>query len=76
MSKGKHGKEAAGCPVGSLFKSMEETFGADSGIGGHLHRSQLELLKAIRAWADGRIEHLERDNPSRRKKKVTRIKVD
>lgn len=76
MSKGKHGKEAAGCPVGSLFKSMEEAFGADSGIGGHLHRSQLELLKAIRAWADGRIEHLERNDPSRRKKKVTRIKVD
>jgi len=29
MSKEKRRKEAAGCPVGSLFKSMEETFGAD-----------------------------------------------
>jgi hypothetical protein len=55
---------------------MEEIFGAGSNIGGHLQRSQLELLKAIRAWADGRIEDLEQQNPSARKKKMTKIKVD
>jgi hypothetical protein len=76
MSKEKRRKEAAGCPVGSFFKSMDEIFGAGSDIGGHLQRSQLELLKAIRAWADGRIEHLEQQSPSRRKKKVTKIEVD
>lgn len=76
MSKDQHRKEAAGCPVGSFFKSMDEIFGSGSDIGGHLQRSQLELLKAIRAWADGRIEHLEQHGPSRRKKKVTKIEVD
>jgi hypothetical protein len=76
MSKEKHRKESAGCPVGSFFKSMEVLFGSGSDIGGHLQRSQLELLKAIRAWADGRIEHLEQQGPSKRQKKVTKIKVD
>ena len=75
MSKEKRKKEPAGCPVGSFFKTMDEIFGAGSDIGGHLQRSQLELLKAIRGWADGRIEHLEKQHPSKRKKKVTKIEV-
>ena len=76
MSKEKCRKEAAGCPVGSFFKTMDEILGAGSDIGGHLQRSQIELLKAIRAWADGRIEHLEHQSPSKRKKKVTKIEVN
>ena len=76
MSKEKSGKEAAGCPIGSFFKNMDEIFGAGSDIGGHLQRSQLEFLKAIRAWADGRIEQLEQKFPSNRKKKMTKIKVE
>jgi len=76
MSKVKHRKEAAGCPVGSFFNNMDQIFGSGSDIGGHLQRSQLELLKAIRAWADGRIEHLEQQGPARRKKKMTKIEVD
>ena len=75
MSKEKRKKETAGCPVGSFFKTMDEIFGAGSDIGDHLQRSQFELLKAIRAWADGRIEHLEKQHPSKRKKKVTKIEV-
>jgi hypothetical protein len=75
MSKKRTGKETAGCPVGSFFKGLDDVFGAGSDIGGHLHRSQLELLKAIRAWAEGRIEHLEKQHPSKRKKKVTKIEV-
>jgi hypothetical protein len=76
MSKEKRRKETAGCPVGSFFKSMEVLFGSGSDIGGHLQRSQLELLKAIRAWADGRIEHFEQHDASGRRKKVTKIKVE
>ena len=76
MSKDKRRQATAGCPVGSFFKSLDDLFGAGSDIGGHLQRSQLELLKAIRAWADGRIEHLEQQGPSKRQKKVTKIKVD
>ena len=76
MSKDKRRQETAGCPVGSFFKSLDEVFGAGSDIGGHLQRSQLELLKAVRAWADGRIEQLEQQRPSKRKKKVTKIEVD
>jgi len=76
MSREKHKKEAAGCPVGSFFKGMDEIFGSGSDIGGHLQRSQLELLKAIRAWADGRIEDLEKQHASKRKKRVTKIEVE
>jgi len=75
MRKEKRRKEAAGCPVGSFFKSMDEIFGAGSDIGEHLQRSQMELLKAIRAWAEGRIEHLEKQHPAKHKKKVTKIEV-
>jgi len=75
MSKDKRRKVAAGCPVGSIFNSLEEIFGAGSDIGGHLQRSQLELLKAIRTWADGRIEHIERQHASKRKKSVTKIEL-
>jgi hypothetical protein len=75
MSKDKRRKAAVGCPVGSFFKSLEDVFGAGADIGGHLQRSQLELLKAIRAWAEGRIEHFEKQHPSKRKKKVTKIEV-
>ena len=76
MSKKKHRKETAGCPVGAFFKSMDEIFGAGSDIGEHLQRSQLELLKAIRSWADGRIEQLEKQHASKLKKKITKIKVE
>jgi hypothetical protein len=76
MSKDKRRQAAADCPVGSFFKSLEDVFGAGSDIGGHLQRSQLELLKALRAWADSRIEHIEQQQPSKRKKKVTKIEVD
>jgi hypothetical protein len=76
MSKEKRRKETAGCPVGSFFRSMDEILGAGSDIGGHLQRSQLELLKAIRAWADGRIAHLEQQRASTGKKKATKIKVE
>jgi len=76
MSKDKRRKETAGCPVGSFFKSLDDVFGAGSDIGGHLQRSQLELLKAIRSWAGGRIEQLEKQHASKLKKKITRIKVE
>jgi hypothetical protein len=75
MSKDTRRKAATGCPVGIFFKNLDGAFGAGSDIGGHLQRSQLELLKAIRAWAEGRIEHLEKQHPSKRKKKVTKIEV-
>jgi hypothetical protein len=75
MSKDKRRNETAGCPVGRFFKSLEETFGAGSDSGGHLQRSQLELLKAIRTWANERIERIERQHASRRKKSVTKIEV-
>jgi hypothetical protein len=76
MSKEKRRKDVEGCPVGSFFRNLEAIFGNGSDIGGHLQRSQLELLKAIRAWADGRIEHLAQQPSSERRKKVTKIKVE
>jgi hypothetical protein len=76
MSKEKRRKKAAGCPVGSFFNDLDDFFGADADIGGHLQRSRLELLKAIRSWADGQIAHLEQPASARRGKKVTKIEVD
>ncbi len=49
MSKEKRKKEAQAAPSSVFFKIMGEIFGAGSDIGDHLQRSQLELLKAIRA---------------------------
>jgi hypothetical protein len=76
MGKQKSKKEIGGCPVGSFFRNLDEIFGAGSDIGEHLKRSQLELLKAIRSWADGRIEQFEKQRVSKLKKKITKIKVE
>jgi hypothetical protein len=76
MGKDPRKKESAGCPVGRFCMDIERLFGAESEIGGHLHRSQLELLKAVRAWVDERLERLERGQEPRRKKKVTKIRVE
>jgi hypothetical protein len=44
----------------------------------HLEQAQLELLKAIRSFVDGRIDRLEKKNgaKNRPKKKATKIKVE
>lgn len=76
MSKAGRKKTAAGCPMGMLFAELERLFGSGSEIGGHLKRSQLELLKALRAWADERSEHLESGAKPRPRKKVTKVRVE
>jgi hypothetical protein len=68
--------EATECPVGRFFSECERLFGTGSKTGGHLNRSRLELLKAVRSWVDGRIEDLESAGSPRRKRKVTKIKVE
>jgi hypothetical protein len=76
MSKNKNYKVTAGCPVGKFFMSLETIFGATSEMSEHLNKSQLELLKAIRTFVDGRIENLEKKHASKRKKRMTKIKVE
>jgi hypothetical protein len=76
MSKKRSEKMASGCPVGTFFESINAIFGDGSDIGRHLQRSQLELLKAVRTWADGRIEQLEEYHSAKHPKKATKIKVE
>jgi hypothetical protein len=76
MSKKKCIPDVAECPVGRFFINLEKIFGATSDISSHLGRSQLEMLKAIRAFLDGRIDTLEKKKAGRRNKKMTKIKVD
>jgi hypothetical protein len=77
MPKAKRGCDhPAGCPIGSLFQSLAALLGPGAETGAHLKRSQLELLKALRAWADGRIGELEGRRRPGRGKRITKIAVD
>lgn len=76
MPKAKRGCNPAACPVGSLFQGLAALLGPGSETGAHLKRSQLELLKALRAWADRRIAELEGRRRPGRGKRLTKIAVD
>jgi hypothetical protein len=55
---------------------LETIFGAGPDMGDHLDKSQLELLKAIRAFVDGRIEAIEKKHSGKRQQKMTKIEVE
>jgi hypothetical protein len=76
--KDKETSEPLHCPVGRFFNELEEMFGSKSDTMVHLEQAQLELLKAIRSFVDGRIDRLEKKNnaKSRPKKRATKIKVE
>jgi len=76
MSRSKRHKVEAGCPVGRFFMGLETIFGAGPDMGDHLDKSQLELLKAIRAFVDGRIEAIEKKHSGKRQQKMTKIEVE
>lgn len=76
MGRKKHDREPETCPVGRFFHELEKTFGTQSEMIQHFNRSQLELLKALRAFVDGRIERLEKEQAAKQKKKATKIEVE
>ena len=76
MSKEKSEGGALLCPVGRFFSDLEKQTGKGSDFHKHLGKSRIEFLKAVRALVDERIEHIEKKDAKRQKKRVTRIKVD
>ena len=76
MEKEKDKSEPVFCPIGKFFYDLEQTFGQDSTFSGHLKKSRIELLKAVRSLVDGKIEDLEKKSSGKKGRKATKIKVD
>ena len=75
----KHNEErVVVCPVGRFFMDLQEAWGSGkkSKFLGHIDRSKVEFLKALRSLLDDRIEGLEKKERSGREKKATRIQVE
>ena len=76
MAKEKEKSEMCLCPVGRFFSDLEKASWEKSKFFKHLNQSRVEFLKAIRSLIDERIENLEKKEPPKTKKKMTKIKVD
>ncbi len=76
MTKEKDNKEMAYCPVGRFFLDLEKGSGKKSKFFDHLTKSRVEFLKAIRSLVDERIEGLEKKDPTKGHKRVSKIKVE
>lgn len=75
MSKEKAEKELS-WSVGRILSNLEQALDRKSEFMGHLTRSRIEFLKAIRSLVDEKIERLEKTRPATGKKKMTKIKVE
>ena len=69
-------EEMCSCPIGTFIKDVEKTFGKKSNFFGHITRSRIEVLKAIRSLVDERIEILGEKRTGTDRKKMTNIEVD
>lgn len=76
MVKEKNEKEMFVCPVGKFFFDLEKAYGKKTEFFGHLNKSRIEFLKAIRSLVDERIENLEEKVSGKAKKRMTKIKVE
>jgi hypothetical protein len=76
MSKEKHEKDMAYCPVGRFFMDLEKVAGSKSKFFEHLNNSRIEFLRGIRALVDERIEKLEKKARKRGEKKADKIEVE
>ena len=76
MGKEKNEKEMVSCPVGDFFSDLEKVFGKKSKFFGHMSRSRLEFLKAIRSLLDEKIECVEKKGTAKAGKRMTKIKVE
>ena len=75
MAAKKSESQTANCPVGKFFMDFENFFGKKSDFAKHMTQSHLEFLKAMRALLDVRIDHLEKKEAPKKKKRMTKIKV-
>jgi hypothetical protein len=76
VSRKKKSDEVQACPVGRFFQELDKAFGPRSEMRRHFSRSQLEILKALRSFVDARIEHIEKQQSSQRKRKSAKIEVE
>jgi hypothetical protein len=75
MAEKKSEQETTGCPVGNFFEDLEKALGKKSPFFEHMVQSKLEFMKGIRSLLDARIEHLEKMQSGRSRRKMTKIKV-
>lgn len=76
MAEKKSEQQTTGCPVGSFFEDLENTFGKKSPFFEHMTQSRLEFMKGVRSLLDARIENLEKKRSGNPAQKMTKIKVE
>jgi len=64
------------CPVCRLFTELESAYGKKSNFFNHLNNSRVELLKAVKALVDDRIEYLEKKTETPAPRKAAKVKVE
>jgi len=73
-------ENVCGCPIGTLFRDVEKTFGKKSNFIDHMTQSRIEVLKAFRSLVDDRINDLDRKKSAsgkkKKKKRMTKVEVD
>jgi hypothetical protein len=69
-------EQSVGCPVGKLFRELEDVMGPKSKFFEHMTRSRIEFLKGIRSLLDERIDYYEKKGAKKAGKKMTKIKVE
>ncbi len=70
------GSAKALCPLGKLFQGLENLTRNAPEFREHLGRSGLELLKAIKALVDAKIDTLEKKNSSEKRKVAKKITIE
>ena len=68
-------EEMCNCPVGTLLRDIERTFGKKSNFIDHINQSRIEILKAFRSLIDERIEDLGDKKAKTNPKKMKNIRV-
>ena len=76
MEEDKERNEAFICPVGRFFMEMGKKPVKESQFAGHLKKSRLEFLKAIRSLIDDGISSLEKSEKEKQGKKAQKIDVE
>jgi hypothetical protein len=64
------------CPLGKIFKGLEDLSKNAPEFKKHLGRSHLELLKAIKTLVDSKIKTLEKRNSPGEKKVARKITIE
>jgi len=75
MAAKKSERQMVICPVGKFFMDLENAFGKKTGFYQHMTQARIEFLKAMRVLLDEHIDNLEKKKKPKKKKRMTKIKV-